>query len=81
MKVNNKRQNEEKFFAECELQIHRIFNSFHPIVKREYTPIVLSNVLPMQFKDFVPQPDSETGHVEMHCERYCFFIDKISASN
>ena len=55
MKVNNKREaNEDKFFAENELQIHRVFHSFHPIVKREYTPLVLSNVLPMQFKDFVP---------------------------
>ena len=35
----------------------------------------------MQFKDFVPQPDPETGLVEMRCERYCFFIDKIKAAN
>ena len=81
MKVKNKRHNEDKFFAECELQIHRVFPSFHPMIKRDYTPIVFSNVLPMQFKDFVPQPDPETGSVQMHCERHCFFIDKIMNQN
>lgn len=47
MKANNRRANEDKYFAEFELQIHKLFHSFHPIVKREYTPIVLSNVLPV----------------------------------
>lgn len=25
----------------------------------------------------MPQPDAETGQVEMHCERNCFLIDKV----
>ena len=81
MKAKNTRNNEEKYFAEFELRILKVLHSFHPIVKREYTPIVLSNVLPMQFKDFVPKPDADTGQVEMHCERNCYFIDKIKAPN
>jgi hypothetical protein len=51
------------------------------MVKRDFTPIVLSNVLPMQFRDFVPHPDPETGTVEMSCERHCFFIDQIGGQS
>ena len=56
---------------------------FHTFVKRNLTPIVLSNVLPMQFKDFVPNPnddldaDAAGSLVEMKCERFCFFIDRL----
>lgn len=80
MKINSNAPGEDRFFAECELQVLRIQASLHPIVKRDFTPIIVSNVLPMQFKDLVPQPEDEmTTHVEMHTERYCYFVDRRPA--
>lgn len=45
------------------------------MVKRSITPVVLSNVIPSRFKDFVVQPDAENGAVEMKFERHCFLVD------
>lgn len=78
MKVKNAsktHQAEDQFSAECRLQVFRIFQSVHPMVKRSITPIVLSNVLPCRFRDFVVQPDAESGAVEMTFERHCFLVD------
>ena len=71
---------EDRFSADYDLYIIRVTPGFHTIVKRNSTPLVLSNVLPSQFRDFVPSPcgnnDYEAG-VEMTCERFCFFIDRV----
>ena len=74
----NKRLQEDKLFAESELQIFRYFPKMHPMVRRELSPIVLSSTLPARFADFVPSPDAQTGVVELRCERTCYFIDEIA---
>ena len=68
----------DRFFAECELSIVRVFPSCHPMVRRDFTPIVQSNVLPSEFRDLVPAAEGEVaGQVQMRCERYCYFVDRL----
>ena len=78
MKSSGSASGDDRFFAECELSIVRLTPGFHAMVKRDLTPVVLSNVLPMQVSDLVPSAadDSDT-HAEMNCERYCYFIDRL----
>lgn len=71
---------EDRFSADYDLFIVRVTPGFHTIVKRNSTPLVLSNVLPIQFRDLVPSPSGNSeleAGVEMTCERLCFFIDRL----